>query len=239
MDFAGPLNIRVQGTTTSKVWICLYTCFVTRAIHLDAVPDSSTPTFIWCLKRFAARRGLPRKFISDNSKTFKSAAKYLKSIFSDASVKEYLTVTRNEWVFNLERAPWWGGAFERMVKSTKRCLRKMIGRAHLSMDELLTALAEIEAVINSRPLSYLSPGGVEEPLTPSHLLVGRRLLNLPDHLGCSNDLEDEEFSTDSSTLSRRMKHLNTTLNHFWNRWRSEYLSELRETHYHSTRKISD
>ena len=239
VDFAGPLNIRVQGTTTSKVWICLYTCFVTRAIHLDAVPDLSTQTFIRCLKRFAARRGLPRKFISDNGKTFKSAAKYLKSVFSDTSVKEFLTGMRSAWVFNLERAPWWGGAFERMVKSTKRCLRKMIGRAHLSMDELLTALAEIEAVINSRPLSYLSPDDVEEPLTPSHLLVGRRLLNLPDHLGYSDDHEDEEFSTDVVTLSWRMKHLNTTLNHFWNRWRSEYLCELREAHYHSTRNLSD
>ena len=107
------------------------------------------------------------------------------------------------------------------------------------MDELLTALAEIEAVINSRPLSYLSPDDIEEPLTPSHLLVGRRLLNLLDHLGYSDDPEDEEFSMDSSTLSRHMKHLNTTINHFWNRWRREYLSELREAHYHSTRKLSD
>ena len=89
-----------------------------------------------------------------------------------------------------------------MVKSTKRCLRKMIGRAHLSVDELQTALAEIEAVINSRPLSYLSFDDVEEPLTPSHLLVGRRLLNLSDHLGHSDDPEDEEFSMGSSTLSR-------------------------------------
>ena len=172
MDFAGPLNIRAQGTTTtSKVWICLYTCFVTRPIHLDAIPDSSTQTFIWCLKRFAARRGLPRKFISDNGKTFKSAAKYLKSILSNTSVKEYLTGMRSDWVLNLERAPWWGGAFERMVKSTKQCLHKMIKRAHLSMDELLTALAKIEAVINSRPLSYMSHDDVEEPLTLSHLLV--------------------------------------------------------------------
>lgn len=240
VDFAGPLNIRAQGmTTTTKVWICLYTCFVTRAVHLDAVPDSSTQTFIRCLKRFAARRGLPCKFISDNGKTFKSAAKYLKSILSDASVKEYLTGMRSDWVFNLERAPWWGGAFERMVKSTKRCLRKMIGRAHLSMDELLTALAEIEAVINSRPLSYMSPDDVEEPLTPSHLLVGRRLLNLPDHLGYVDEPGEEEFSTDPSTLSRRMKHLNTTLNHFWNRWRTEYLNNLREAHYHANRKSSD
>lgn len=85
------------------------------------------------------------------------------------------------------------------------------------MDELLTALAEIEAIINSRPLSYLSSEDMEEPLTPSHLLVGRRILNLPDHLGHVENPNDEDYSVDPTTLTRRMKHLNTTLNYFWNR----------------------
>ena len=190
--FAGPLSIRVPGTSTaSKVWICLFTCFVTRAVHLDAVPDQSTQTFIRCLKRFTARRGLPHKFISDNGKTFHAADKYIKAVFRDATVKEHLAGLGCEWLFNIERAPWWGGAFERMVKSTKRCLRKMIGRAHFSFDELLTALVEIEAVINPRPLSYITADDIEEPLTPSHLLVGRRILNLPDHLEHLNDLDDD------------------------------------------------
>lgn len=236
VDFAGPLSIRASGmSTTSKVWICLFTCFVTRAVHLDIVSDQSTQTFIRCLKRFAARRGLARKFISDNGKTFKAAAKYIKAVFKDGTVKEYLAGQGSEWLFNIERAPWWGGAFERMVKSTKRCLRKMVGRAHFSFDELLTALTEIESVINSRPLSYVSANDLEEPLTPSHLLVGRRILNLPDHLGFPYDLGDEDFSTDSTQLTRRMRHLNNTLNHFWHRWRSEYLSELREAHCRSGR----
>ena len=115
----------------------------------------------------------------------------------------------------------------------------MIGKAHFSFDELLTALAEIEAVINSRPLSYISANDVEEPLTSSHLLVGRRILNLPDHLGHLDNLDDEDFSVDPILLTRRVKHLNSLLNHFWNRWRSEYLAELRESHYHSTQKTSD
>ena len=164
---------------------------MTRAVHLDAVSDQSTLTFLRCLKRFAARRGLPRQFVSDNGKTFKAAAKYIQAVFKDSTVKENLADLGTEWFFNIERAPWWGGAFERMVKSTKRCLRKMIGRAHFSLDELITALAEIEVVINSRPLSYISASDLEEPLTPSHLLVGRRILNLPDHLGHLTDPKDE------------------------------------------------
>ena len=58
-------------------------------------------------------------------------------------------------------------------------LRKMIGQANLTHDELLMTVVEIEAVINSRPLSYTSATDFEEPLTPSHLVVGRWLLNLP------------------------------------------------------------
>ena len=54
-----------------------------------------------------------------------------------------------KWVFNIPKAPWWGGIFERMVRSTKRCLRKIVGQAKLSYDELLTALTEVEIVLNS------------------------------------------------------------------------------------------
>ena len=141
-----------------------------------------------------------------------------------------------QWIFNVECAPWWGGVFERMVRSTKRCLRKMVGRANLSQDELHAAVIEIEAVINSRPLLYISSTDLEEPLTPSHLLVGRQLLNLPDYLGYVCDPGDEDFEVNNSQLKRRMKHLASVLSHFWRRRRTEYLNELRECHRYSTAK---
>lgn len=233
VDFAGPLHVRSFGMTTSeKVWICLFTCLVTRAVHLDVVTDLSTETFIRCLKRFAARRGFPHKFLSDNGKTFKAAARFIKTVFKEDIVQNHLSSRGVDWVFNIEKAPWWGGAFERMVRSVKRCLRKMVSRSRLTLDELCTALVEVEAIINSRPLSYISSTDLEEPVTPSHLLVGRRLLSLPDHLGFTIDPEDTEFSvgSTSSQLNQRVKKLNGVLNYFWNRWRDEYLIELRETH---------
>ena len=115
--------------------------------------------------RFAARRGIPHKFVSDNGKTFKAAAKFIKAVFKDDVVLEHLS--------GLEKAPWLGGIFERLVKSTKRCLRKMVGQAKLSLDELQTVIVEIESIVNSRPLSYLASSDMEEPLTLSHLLIGR------------------------------------------------------------------
>ena len=76
VDFAGPLFLKVNKICEeSKVWICLYTCCVVRAVHLDIVPNLSTEAFFRSVKRFAARKGLPRRFLSDNGKTFKSAAR--------------------------------------------------------------------------------------------------------------------------------------------------------------------
>lgn len=121
--------------------------------------------------------------------------------------------------------------FERMVKSTKRCLRKIVGRASFNYDEMHTAVVEIEAIINSRPLTFLSSEDVEEPLTPSHLIVGRRLLSLPDNLGYSEP-DDEDFNASSGSLQRRARYLNSVINHFWKRWSREYLLELRDAHRH-------
>ena len=145
-------------------------------------------------------------------------------------LQKHLNGTGVTWKFNVERAPWWGGAFEWMVQLTKRCLKKLIGRSHISLDELTTALAEIEAVLNSRPLSYVSSEDLDEPITPSHLMVGRRILSLPDNLDYLCDPDDDEFTLNTNQVTSRDRHLNNLLNHFWKRWRTQYLSCLREVH---------
>ena len=101
-----------------------------------------------------------------------------------------------------------------MVHMSKRCLKKMIGRVQLTYDELVTAVTEVEAVINSTPLTYISTEELDEPLTPAHLLTGRRLLSLPDH-----HVKEDDFEV-----------LPEHLTQFWKRWRKEYLLELQEAH---------
>ena len=229
VDFAGPLYVSRPGEVQSKVWIVLYTCCVTRAIHLDLVSDMSAPTFIRSFKRFSSRRGLPILMISDNGKAFEAAAKVIQDVVSSPEVQRYFEGVGITWRFNVPKAPWWGGLFERLVRSTKRCLRKALSRAKLSHDELLTALLEIEMVLNSRPLTYMSADDLDEPLTPSHLLIGRRLLSYPDHLTVHNGEDSHE---DDSQLSNRFRHLNQLLDGFWKSWRKEYLLELREAHRH-------
>ena len=228
VDFAGPLYVR-DGE--EKVWLCLYTCCVTRAVHLEIVPGLSAQTFILCFRRFAARRGLPQRMVSDNAKTFKSAEKLIKMTLGDPIVKKFFSNLQLTWSFNLEKAPWQGGFFERLIQSAKRCLKRTIGNSKLSYDELVTVVAEVELILNSRPLSYVSTEDLEEPLTPSYLIIGRRLLSLPGVT--SQGIEDPDyqvFPSSPADLSKRMQHLNRILDHFWTRWRREYLTELREAH---------
>ena len=212
VDFAGPLYVRSPDGGQKKVWICLYTCCVVRAVHLDPAPNMCAPTFLRSFKRFAARRGLPSRVISDNGKAFKAAAKTIQAVLGHKDVKSYFSGLGVKWMFNI----WWGGIFERMVRSTKRCLSKIVGQAKLSYDELLTALTEVEMVLNSRPLTYVSVDDFEEPLTPSYLLIGRRIMSLPDPV--PSDDSDEEVT--ANLFSRRSKHLNFNLNRFWKHWRN-------------------
>ena len=168
--------------------------------------------------------------LSDNAKTFKAADKAIQAIFLDPTVQQHFAGMRVEWQFNLEKAPWWGGIFERMVKSAKRCLKKVIGK-QLLYDELLTLVIEVEAVLNSRPLSYISTEDLEEPLTPSHLMTGHRILSLPD----PTIPEEPDYNPSPKDLTRRMEHLIQACANFWRRWKREYLQELRE--HHRTNKV--
>ena len=77
--------------------------------------DLSTGAFIRAFRRFAGRRGTPVLIISDNAKTFKAADKALKKLYNHPEVANELSSKMIKWKFNLERAPWWGGVFERMV----------------------------------------------------------------------------------------------------------------------------
>ena len=223
IDFAGPLI--VSDMPNNKCYICLFTCASTRAVHLELVETLDVESFIRAFRRFCARRGLPSRVLSDNAKTFKSAAKEVKTLLRSPRFNEHFSCKGVQWEFIIERAPWQGGMWERLIRSTKRCLRKNVGRALLKFAELRTVLVEIENVINSRPLTYIyyDEEGVNYPLTPSQLINGRNLAMLP------NDGHYEIVSTHES-LSKRARYHRKVLSHFIKKWQREYLLNLLEAH---------
>nr|XP_047142846.1 uncharacterized protein LOC124817096 [Hydra vulgaris] len=167
LDDAGNLFVKtVNKDAACKVYVLLLTCASSRAIHLELTPDMKIPAFIRAFKRFAARRGFPDLIISDNFNTFISK-----------EVKNFMMKKDMQQKFILSASPWWGGFYERLVRSVKITMKKTIGKSHLSYEELETMLCEIKSVINSRPLFYMSEDDTEEALTPYHLMYGQNIVN--------------------------------------------------------------
>ena len=123
----------------------------------------------------------------------------------------------------MEKAPWWGGFWERMVRCVKTCLKKHMGRSSLTFEELRTILVEIEAILNNRPLTYVydDENGVSYPLTPSQLIYGRQLTMT------TKGRQSEIISTYQS-LTKRAQHHTRLLSKFALRWSREYLLSLQE-----------
>ncbi|GFR21716.1 DUF5641 domain-containing protein [Trichonephila clavata] len=116
-----------------------------------------------------------------------------------------------EWKFIVEGAPWWGGFWERLVRSVKNCLKCVLGKTSLMYEELNTVLIEVEAVINSRPLTYVYNDVNEpDPLTPSHFTVGSRLTILTSPKLNANSINVE--------LTKKWKYRQLLLDHFWKRF---------------------
>ncbi|XP_050062914.1 uncharacterized protein LOC126552260 [Aphis gossypii] len=120
-----------------------------------------------------------------------------------------------QWKFIPPRAPHFGGIWEAAVKSTKHHIKRVIGLSTLTFEEMSTLLAQIEACLNSRPLTQISQDPNDyEALTPAYFLVGSSLL----------------FPRETETLqdnpTRRYKRIQVMRQHFWRRWSKEYLSQL-------------
>ena len=175
LDFAGPLNIvNEHANESSKVYVCLFTCASTRAVHLELCKSLDVQDFLLAFRRFASRRGLPATINSDNAKTFKSSSKEIRRITRSNEVLRYLVNQRVTWNFIVEKAPWWGGFWERLVRSVKLPLKKVLGRSSLSFEQLRTLMVEIESVINARPITYVydDANSISYPLSPSDLVYG-------------------------------------------------------------------
>ncbi|KRX56042.1 Pro-Pol polyprotein, partial [Trichinella sp. T9] len=224
IDFSGPLYVK-EGRTISKIYIYLFTCMATRAIHLEPTSDMTAQSFLAAFRRFISRRGKPSVVQTDNFRTFKLADKYIQDLFrgdEKQKIARAITEEKIEWRFSCERAPWCGGYWERLVRSVRTALRKVLAKALVSREELVTILCEIEARINARPLTTISDDSNDlEPLTPFHFLTGRTLMELPDMT--TRRLVGKKSTSTTMTLRRRWYYQRKILRHLWQRWRKEYL----------------
>lgn len=219
VDYFGPITIKF-GKRSEKAWIVIFACETTRALHLELVENLSTVEFIQCLKRFIARRGKPIEFKSDNASQFKLAKTVINNawyqLLNDTSVQNYIANVGIRWNFIIEEAPWMGGFYERLIKEIKRSLNKTVGKRILTWSQMNTLVVEIEAVLNSRPLTYVDQDISSFVLTPAHFLSINQKTGMPDIVDHNIDL--------LATWKRGTEYLNE----FWNVWKNHYLVSLRE-----------
>ena len=226
LDFTGVIYLKSDDNkSTRKAYICIFTCCQSRMVHLELTNNMTTEEFLSALRRMINRRGCCRTIFSDNQTTFKKAHQlirlsYLRSHMNNELVEEkvnkFLTDHGIRWKFIAERSPHRGAFYERLIRSLKEPLRKVLGRARLNYSEMYSVLTDIEASLNQRPLTYTGSDAMNpQPITPAHLALGRPLQVLP-----------LITSTQEVNIGRRYKHLQMLLSHFWKRWTSEYLPTL-------------
>jgi len=143
IDFAGPymlLHRKGRDGKMFKGYFCIFVCFTTRCVHLEAVTDMTAECFLACFKRFSGRRGKPTKVYSDYGTNFVGANKEIQAVLGSESFNNSICHSQADlaWQFNPPAAPHQGGLWEAGVKSVKFHLRRIIGSTHLTLEEFYT-----------------------------------------------------------------------------------------------------
>jgi len=224
VDFAGPIYLHSgpRNRTVTKAYIAVFICFSTKAVHLEAIGSLSAQSFLAALRRFFSRRGHSAHIYSDNGTNFIGARSELRRYYQERcntnkTVPETLAAEEIQWHFNPPSAPHMGGIWEAAVKSTKHHLTRIVKSAKLNMEEMSTLLCQIEACLNSRPLTPQSSDPESfAVLTPAHFLVG----------GCLTLPPEVQHPGKPTNLLKKWQLVQGMMQVFWRRWSSEYLHTL-------------
>ena len=161
--------------------------------------------------------GNPKALYSDCGSNFKGAKKELKECIkalNQTEIGEYAAQNSMEWHFNPPDAPHMGGAWERLIGCVKVALRTLLKERSVTDFQLMTLLTEVETIVNSRPLTAVSDDINDmEALTPNHFLLGRANKYVP-----MGDFTDNDLCS-----RKRWRQVQVLSDHFWRRFRREYL----------------
>ncbi|XP_029053897.2 uncharacterized protein LOC114881319 [Osmia bicornis bicornis] len=227
VDYCGPFYIkerRHRNRTRVKVYVAVFVCLSVKAIHLELVSDLTTEAFLAALRCFMARRGFCKNLYSDNGTNFGGACNELREIHEllksddhNQRVKAFLANRSIEWSFISPHAPHFGGLWEAAVKAFKHHLTRVVGTELITFEDLNTLIIEIEAILNSRPLTPISTDANDLlALIPGHFLIGDSLTSL----------RERDFTDTPTNRLSSWQHVQQMKQHFWNRWHREYLNEL-------------
>ena len=227
IDYCGPFLIkerRHRNKKMLKVYIAVFICFCTKAVHLEIVSDLTSEACLSAIRRFFSRRGKSRNVYSDNGTNFigaKNEIMKLQTLLASEVTNNKLIHTLADegvkWHFSPPCSPHFGGIWESAVKLLKTHMYRTLGRSLFTYEQLNTCVIEIEAVMNSRPIIPLSTDPNDmNALTPAHFLIGDSLMNVPEY----------DFKEVPDNRLSLWQHTQKVKQHFWTRWHKEYLQEL-------------
>ena len=236
VDLFGPFLVK-ERRSEMKRYGALFTCLASRAVHIEVVASMEMDSFIMAVRRVIARRGNIRTIRSDNGSNFIGAENDLCKVFNEMDHTKISNLLQDSgtdllvWIKNTPTASHMGGVWERQIRSARNILSSLLkthGRS-LNDEALSTLMAEVEAVMNSRPLTVelLSDGNSLNPISPSNLLTMKSKVVMPPPGGFGRaDIYCREHW-------RIVRHI---LDEFWNRWRKEFLVTLQPSHKWSTNR---
>lgn len=191
---------------------------------MEAVSDLTTEAFFAVLKRFFAHRGKSRIIYSDNATNFVGTNNRLTELYQFvernlSQIQLHLTSEGITWKFIPPKSPHFGGIWESAVKCFKHHLYRVIGDLLFTFEEFNTFIIEVEAILNSRPLTAMSADPNDLiALSPAHFLIGTSLITVPEH----------DFTKVPISRLSNWEHIQRVKQHFWGRWSKEYLNELQQ-----------
>ena len=226
VDFAGPIKYKNDDNRISKSYLLIWTCLVTRGVHIELTKDTSTVEVLGGLQKFINRFPAVKTITSDNGASFLRASRELALIYesiSEGEIKKLLAESFIRWNFVCPASPWMNGAVERMVAMVKKPIRKSLGSSIPHFRDLEVLITGIEAMINRRPITAVATDSDDvEALSPSDLMFGYKGNSfLPDH----NPHPKKSKDADKVISSRRWRYQQTVLNSFWKRFQEEYLAD--------------
>ncbi|XP_063369345.1 uncharacterized protein LOC134662643 [Cydia amplana] len=222
VDYFGPLYVNTP-TGKQKRWVALFTCLAVRAIHLEIVNNLTAEECLLALRRFAATRNTPQRLYSDNATCFK--------LTSEVVSKPYCIEKGIDWRFIPQLAPWHGGFYERLIGVVKHSLKRTLEKHLLGDSKLLTVLKEVEAVVNSRPLTKIGTEVIHILRPADFLSLGKCLTLTP----AMNSVCTVDSSKLQVNLIESWKKGLIILEEFKKIFMAQYLTSLRER-YQNSRK---
>lgn len=204
VDFAGPMT-----TTSGPRYVILFNCLHSRAISIKLLRGQTAKSILQSLLLHASHHGPPLTMYSDNASVFVKADKVLTALYEE----HHKIAQKLNWKFSFPGDPASNGVTESMIGVMKRYLAALTFDKPYTADELEVYLAEVQRLVNNRPL-FVCDG---EVITPQHFISGGPTVALPhpDSKALSNIREHQPF-----LIRQRAEH-------FWNAWKRQDLVKRR------------